>query len=88
MSISLDLASYVSGVNVTALFTPGVGTPATFAGPHTGMTDGVSVATSSRNMAEIYNRLNLQIAATIVNSGLTYDPVSYTHLTLPTNREV
>jgi hypothetical protein len=76
----LDLASYVSGITYTAPFTPGANTISIVAGPHIGLTDGNSVATSSRNMAEIYNRLNLQIASAIVGAGLTYDSTNWGQL--------
>ena len=47
---------------------------------HTGLTDGTGPTNASNNMAEIYNRLLLQIQATIVASGLTPDPNNWTQL--------
>ena len=71
--MSIDLVSFVQGVTNTKTFTPGANTTAPYNTNHTGMTDGTSISTSSRNMAEIYNRFMLNIAATIAESGIPID---------------
>ena len=76
----MDLASFISGIGPTKAFAPGSTTPAPFNVPHIGLTDGTSPATASSNMAEIYNRILLQIAATIVGSGLTMDNNNWAQL--------
>lgn len=76
----MDLASYISGVGPTALFTPGSNTPPPFNVQHTGLTDGTGPATASKNMAEIYNRVLLEIKATVVAAGLTIDNTNWTQL--------
>ena len=40
------------------------------------------------NTKKIYNEDPLEVALKIENNGISFIPVSYTHLTLPTNREV
>lgn len=69
----MNLVSHITGVGPTATFTPGPTTPSPFNVSHTGLTDGTGPTTASANMAEIYNRILLQIAATITASGLTVD---------------
>jgi len=77
---SFDLVSFIPGIGNTKTFSPGVNTPAAYAGPHTGMTDGTSVATASSNMAEVYNRILLDLTATVASSGLTPDPTNWAQL--------
>jgi hypothetical protein len=76
----MDLVSFIPGVGSTQNFTAGVNTPAAYVGPNIGMTDGTSVATASKNMAEVYNRILLQIAATIQGAGLTIDNTNWAQL--------
>lgn len=76
----MDLVSFIPGVGPTASFSPGATTPPPFNVAHTGLTDGTGPTNASNNMAEIYNRLLLQIQATIVASGLTPDPNNWTQL--------
>lgn len=76
----MDLISFVSGIGPTAAFTPGANTPAPYNVSHTGATDGSSPSTSTNNMAEIMNRLLLQVAAVISGSGLTIDNLNWTQL--------
>lgn len=76
----MNLVSHIIGVGPTVTFTPGPTTPSPFNIPHTGLTDGVGPATASANMAEIYNRILLQIAATISVSGLTVDNNNWTQM--------
>ncbi len=78
----MDLVTFIPGVGATAAFTPGANTPAPFNVSHTGLTDGTSPATASSNMAEIYNRLLLQVASTIVHAGLTIDNTNWTQLSI------
>jgi hypothetical protein len=76
----MDLVSFISGIGPTQSFSPGVSTDPALAGPHTGLTDGTSPTTASSNMAEIYNRLLLQVASVIVKSGLTVDNTNWSQL--------
>ena len=76
----MDLISHIPGVGPTASFTPGGNTPAPFNTTHVGVTDGTSPGTASKNMAEIYNRLMLQVASVIVKSGLTIDNANWAQL--------
>ncbi|MDP3228529.1 MAG: hypothetical protein Q8N13_11210 [Acidovorax sp.] len=76
----MNLISHIPGVGPTALFNPGVATPAPWNVAHTGATDGSGPATATKNMAEIYNRLLLQVAATIQKSGLAIDNTNWTQL--------
>lgn len=78
--MNLDLVSFVAGVGPTASFTPGGSTPAPLNVTHTGLTDGTGPTTASNNMAEIYNRLMLQVASVIVKSGLSIDNNNWTQL--------
>lgn len=76
----MDLVSFIPGVGPTASFSPGASTPPPFNVSHVGLTDGTSPATASNNMAEIYNRLMLNIASTIVAAGLTVDNNNWAQL--------
>ena len=76
----MDLVSFIPGVGPTASFTPGSTPPPPFNVAHTGLTDGTSPATASSNMAEIYNRLLLNVAATITAAGLTIDNNNWAQL--------
>lgn len=76
----MDLVSFIPGVGPTTSFVPGASTPPPFNVAHTGLTDGTGPTTSSNNMAEIYNRLLLNIAATIVSAGIPLDQNNWTQL--------
>lgn len=76
----MDLISFIPGVGPTALFSPGPTTPAPFNVNHRGATDGTSPQTATNNMAEIYNRVLLQIAATISASGISIDNDNWAQL--------
>ncbi len=76
----MDLVSFISGIGPTQSFSPGISTDPALAGPHTGLTDGTSPTTASSNMAEIYNRLLLQIASVIVKSGRPIDNSNWSQL--------
>jgi len=76
----MDLISYIPGVGPTKLFSPGPDTPAPFNVNHTGATDGTGPGTASSNMAEIYNRILLDIDAVKVAAGLTIDRNNWTQL--------
>lgn len=76
----MDLASFIPGITNTATFSPGSTTPPPFNVSHTGLTDGTGPSTASKNMAEIYNRLLLNVAATVVKAGLTIDNNNWTQL--------
>lgn len=76
----MDLVSFIPGIGPTAPFNPGPNTPAPFNTAHTGATDGTSPQTSSSNVAELYNRLLLQVASVIVTAGLTVDNTNWTQL--------
>lgn len=76
----MDLASFVPGIGPTAPFTPGSNTPPPFNVQHTGLTDGTGPATASKNMAEIYNRVLLEIRAVTVAAGLAIDNNNWTQL--------
>ena len=76
----MDLVSFIPGVGPTADFTPGASTPAPFNVTHTGLTDGTGPLDSSKNMAEIYNRLLLQVASVIVKSGIPINNANWTQL--------
>lgn len=76
----MDLASFIPGITNTASFSPGATTPPPFNVAHTGLTDGTSPATASANMAEIYNRLLLNIASTVTAAGITIDNNNWTQL--------
>lgn len=76
----MDLASFIPGVGPTAAFTPGASTPPPYNVSHTGFTDGAGPTTASNNMAEVYNRLYLQIASAIHASGLTIDNNNWAQL--------
>lgn len=69
----MDLASFIPGITNTAPFNPGSTTPPPFNVSHVGLTDGTGPSTSSKNMAEMYNRLLLNIAATVSKAGLPID---------------
>lgn len=77
---SLDLISHVPGAGNYALFTPGPNTSAPLNVPHIGGVDGTDRNTATQNVAQIYNRLMLQVAAVIYTSGLTIDPDNWTQL--------
>jgi len=76
----MDLVTHIPGIANSALFTPGANTPAPYNVAHTGLTDGVSTATASKNMAEIYNRWLLAQAAVIKQAGLTIDNANWTQM--------
>ena len=76
----MDLASFIPGVGPTSTFTPGGTTPPPFNGTHTGVTDGTSPATASNNVAEIYNRVLLNIAATVSAAGIPIDANNWAQL--------
>ena len=76
----MDLASFISGIGPTTMFTPGSNTPPPFNVQHTGLTDGTGPATASKNMAEIYNRVLLEIRAVTVAAGMTPDNTNWTQL--------
>lgn len=76
----MDLVSFIPGVGPTTSFTPGASTPPPFNVTHTGLTDGTGPTTSSNNMAEIYNRILLNIAATVVAAGIPLDQNNWTQL--------
>lgn len=76
----MDLASFIPGIGPTASFTPGASTPPPFNVSHTGLTDGTGPTTASNNMAEIYNRLLLNVAATVVAAGLPLDQNNWAQL--------
>lgn len=76
----MDLASFIPGIGPTTSFTPGSNTPPPFNVPHTGLTDGTGPATASKNMAEVYNRILLELKATVVYSGLAIDNTNWTQL--------
>lgn len=76
----MDLASFIPGITNTGTFSPGSTTPPPFNVSHTGLTDGTGPSTSSKNMAEVYNRILLQIAATIASAGITIDNNNWTQL--------
>lgn len=76
----MDLTTFIPGILNTAQFSPGVNTPAPFNVNHIGVTDGTNPNNSSANVAEIYNRLLLQIAATIQYSGIGVDNNNWAQL--------
>lgn len=76
----MDLASFIPGITNSAAFTPGATTPPPFNVSHTGLTDGTGPSTASKNMAEIYNRILLNIAATVAKAGLTLDNNNWAQL--------
>jgi hypothetical protein len=76
----MNLVSHIPGVGPTATFTPGPTTASPFNVSHEGMTDGTGPSSASRNMAEVYNRVLLQIAATVSASGLTVDNNNWAQL--------
>lgn len=79
---SLDLISHVPGVGNYALFTPGINTPAPLNFAHIGGVDGTDRNTATQNVAQLYNRLMLQVAAVVYTSGLVIDPDNWTQLAL------
>lgn len=76
----MDIASHIPGIARTANFETGPNTPAPFKGTHTGLTDGTSPIDSSRNMAEIYNRLLFAHDAAILQAGLAVDHDNWAQL--------
>jgi hypothetical protein len=76
----MDLVSFIPGVGPTSAFSPGATTPPPFNVSHTGLTDGSSPSTASNNMAEIYNRILLNLASVIVKAGLTPDHNNWAQL--------
>jgi len=76
----LDLISFIPGIGVTAAFTPGATTSSPLNTTHTGATNGSGPSTSTNNVAEIYNRLLLQVASVIVKSGLSIDNNNWAQL--------
>jgi len=78
--MSVDLIGFIPGIGATASFTPGGTTPAPFNVAFIGGTDGTGPSTATNNMAEIYNRLLLQIYSVIITAGLTYDHNNWTQL--------
>lgn len=76
----MNLIGHIPGVGPTALFNPGVATPAPWNVAHTGATDGTGPANATKNMAEIYNRMLLQVAATIQQAGLAIDNTNWAQL--------
>ena len=76
----MDLVNHIPGIANSASFTPGGNTPAPYNVAHTGLTDGTSPATASKNMAEIYNRWLLAQAAIIKEAGLTIDNANWTQM--------
>lgn len=76
----MDLISFIPGIGVTAAFSPGGTTSSPLNVSHTGATNGSSPATSTNNVAEIYNRLLLQVASVIVKSGLSIDNNNWAQL--------
>jgi hypothetical protein len=76
----MDLVSFVPGIGPTANFTPGASTPPPFNVSHVGCTDGTGPTTASNNMAEIYNRILLNIASTVSAAGIPIDNNNWTQL--------
>jgi len=76
----MDLVTHITGIANSASFTPGVNTPAPYNVAHTGLTDGTSPATASKNQAEIYNRWLLTQAAVITEAGLSIDNANWTQM--------
>lgn len=76
----MDLITHIEGVANFGQFNPGPNTPAPWNIRHVGAVDGHTPDTSTRNMAEIYNRLCLQIAAAIEASGLVIDNNNWAQL--------
>jgi len=76
----MDLVTHIPGIVNSASFTPGAGTPAPYNVAHTGLTDGTSPGTASKNQAEIYNRWLLTQAAVIKEAGLTIDNTNWTQM--------
>ena len=71
-----EIVSDIAGVGPTANYTLGANTEAPYAGVSIlGLTDGVSAATASKNMAEIDNRYLFERKLTIEKAGLAYDPL-------------
>ncbi|NVM87643.1 hypothetical protein FHT32_001282 [Variovorax sp. SG517] len=69
----MDLITYIPGIANSGLFTPGPNTPSPWNVPIIGAVDGISPATATRNMAEIYNRLLFAHAALVEAAGLAID---------------
>jgi len=76
----MDLVTHIPGIANSASFTPGANTPAPYNVTHTGLTDGTSPGTASKNQAEIYNRWLLTQAAVITQAGLTIDNTNWTQM--------
>lgn len=84
--MSIDLISFIPGVGPTKVFSPGLNTPAPFNTTYTGATDGTGPTTATNMMAEIVNRVLLQIAGVIIGSGLTIDNTNWTQLLAAVNQ--
>lgn len=76
----MNVVSGFSGIGPVGSFTPGSSTPAPFNVPHTGLTDGAGPSSASINVAELYNRILLQIDAAIAGAGLTVDHTNWAQL--------
>lgn len=76
----MDLVTFIPGIANSTTFSPGGTTPSPYNVNHTGLTDGTGPANSSANVAQIYNRLLLQIASTIDFSGLGIDNNNWAQL--------
>ncbi len=76
----MDVISFIPGVGPTAAFSPGVNTPAPYNVNHTGGTDGTTPQTATSNVAEIYNRILLMLAAAVDYSGIGIDHANWAQL--------
>lgn len=79
--MGLDVASFIGGITNTASFTPGANTPSPYNTSHTGVTDGTDPTSASVNVAEMYNRILLAMAALIDTAGVVVDHANWTQLT-------
>lgn len=76
----MDLVTFIPGILNSASFSPGPATPAPFNVNHVGLVDGSYPDEASANVAQIYNRLLLQIASCIQYSGLTINNDNWAQL--------
>lgn len=75
-----DIITHIEGYTNAGDFATGANTPAPYNGTHTGLVDGTSPATSTKNMAEIYNRLLLEKTAMIELLGEAVDNENWAQL--------